>query len=146
MPTSAFSTQELPRTQLTLRPVGGAARLRLAPFAITLALVAVFAVLAAFVVQRRRAPTLGEASDPPLAILTVEDGGWRYVLHAPTGTESLYRLAEDPKCRRNLIDQEPDRTEDMRRELLRRSKAQSIEDLREPHRRTIEALKSLGYL
>lgn len=146
MSVSGFSTQELPRTPLLAPTMRSAhAAHRLPAIALAVAVVAVFALLAAFVVQRRQVHEPAAATAPP-AILTVDEGGWRYVLHAPTGSEALYRLAEDPKCRRNLATEDPQRTETMRRELLRRTKTRSIEELREPHRQLIESLKSLGYL
>lgn len=142
-------TAELPRLVYPDPPraqsaVGGLRSRRALPIVFAALAAVLFVGLGAALVHHRRsaAPTAAEAP----AVLSVDSDGWRYVFHAPTGSEALYRLADDPACRKNLLRESPERVESMRTEMLRRAGARSLEELQEPHRRTIESLKSLGYL
>ncbi len=92
------------------------------------------------VVQGSSAP----ADVGPFQVL--EHGAWRYTLHVPSGSEGLFDVENDPAGRRNLVRERPGEAVRLRGRLLQRLGAESVEQLREPYRQSIEALEGLGYL
>jgi hypothetical protein len=116
-------------------PAAGGGRVRLWA---ALALVVV-AAGAAFVVMRRD-------REPPPALYVVEKDGWRYEYHAVAGTEALFDLSKAGGEQRNVAREHADRIGTFRAELLRKTGAKDLEELREPHRALYEHLKQLGYM
>ncbi len=105
------------------------------------------ALIAAGVVARRAAGrAAAEAPSTIPAVQTIDESGWRFTIHLPTGAEGLYRLSDDPDCRENLVHEERERAADMRTLLLARSGAGTVDALRAPYRRVTESLRRLGYL
>lgn len=88
------------------------------------------------------------AQEPPAempAVLQHDSGGLRFTYHVPTGIESLFDLAADPKMLKNLGPERPADLERMREEMRQKIGVESLEELRRAHRDLIERLRGLGY-
>ena len=107
---------------------------------------AAFGAASVFVVQRRASAKTSAAVVDAAPIQTLDENGWRFTVHLPTGSEALYDLQSDPRCRTNVMREHPDRADRMRGALLRRCGVQTMEELRAPHQELTDALRRLGYL
>lgn len=74
------------------------------------------------------------------------EGSLQYTFHLVTGSEALFDLSNDPKALRNLAARRPEDLVRMRLRLIDDLGVKSLDDLRAPHRKTIERLEALGYL
>ena len=105
-----------------------------------------FGAAAIAVVEKRAAAAPDHAAVNVPTVQTIDENGWRFTVHLPTGAEALFELATDPNCRKNLIRTERERGADLRTKLLKRCGVASMTELREPHRELTDTLRRLGYL
>ena len=89
-----------------------------------------------------RAPE--QASIP--SVLVHEHAGFRYEYHVPTGRESLYDAARDPRGLTNLIEQHRDVAATCRRALEQENHVGTLDELRARYEAEIRRLRALGYL
>ena len=75
----------------------------------------------------------------------VVDAGLRYEFNAILGTEVLLDVTGGTPWA-DVTSERPDAVERLRRKLMEKSGAGSLDDLRAVHRDRIEALRKLGYL
>lgn len=88
------------------------------------------------------------AQEPPAelpAVLFHDGGGLRFAYHVPTGIESLFDLAADPKMLKNLAAERPEDLSRLREEMQRKIGVESLEELRRAHQDLIDRLRGLGY-
>lgn len=88
------------------------------------------------------------AQEPPAempAVLLHDSGGLRFSYHVPTGIESLFDMAADPKMLKNLGPERPADLARLREELKKKIGVESLEELRRAHKELIDRLHGLGY-
>jgi len=110
--------------------------------AIAAVLVVAAALTAGFVAWRA---TREPAAVSIQSVLTHEHEGFRYEYHVPTGRESLYDAARDPRGLNNLIEQHRDVAAICRRELERENQVGTLDELRARYEAEIRRLRALGY-
>jgi hypothetical protein len=86
------------------------------------------------------------AADDGSGVIQIHDGDLTYIFEAVFGGASLFDTKADPQCRRTLARARPDDVRRIRTRLLEDTQSRTLEDLRAPHRATIEQLRALGYL
>jgi hypothetical protein len=79
------------------------------------------------------------------AFLHFDDGGLRYTFHVATGEEGLFEIARDPDMLVNLRTERPKDVERLREELRRRIGVETLGELRNAQRDTMDRLHALGY-
>jgi len=82
----------------------------------------------------------------PTSVVTIDDDGYRYAYHVPTGTETLFELRDDPRMLHNVRDEHPQTARRLRAALELRLHVESLDLLRTRAADTIRRLQSLGYL
>lgn len=84
--------------------------------------------------------------DACTSVLEYRDGDLLYTYHLPTGTEALFDLSKDPDCLTNLMPKNKAQGEHVRRQLEKKLKVKSLEDLRDENNPVLQSLKGLGYI
>ena len=82
----------------------------------------------------------------PPSLLVHEHAGFRYEYHVPTGRESLYDAARDPRGLTNLIAQHRDVAAICRQALEHENHVASLDELRARYDAEMRRLRALGYL
>ena len=101
-----------------------------------------FAAVLGVCIHRDTAP---EAPLEVPAILRHDSGGLRFMYHVPSGDESLFDLAADPRMLNNLRATRPADLTRLREELRKQIGVESLEELRHAHQALIERMHGLGY-
>lgn len=86
-----------------------------------------------------------EAAKRSLGIVSTDRDGFHYEFHAPSGSERLFDLSNDPRCLADVSTKHPELVIECRRQLLASLGAGSLDELRAPYAETIRRLESLGY-
>lgn len=86
------------------------------------------------------------ASPEVQSIYILDSGGLRYTYQVVTDTEGLFDLGADPRCLTNLAPSRPERTIQLRLQLLSDLRLESFDELRQKLSPAIERLRGLGYL
>lgn len=119
---------------------------RLGLIVLPLGAVALLALAAAgFTLSRGDSARAAQPEEGP-PVVSLERDGLVYTYHVPTATEGLFDVAADPRRLKNLVEQKSETAKAMRQELQAQLGLQDLSELLDPNDRTVEALRSLGYL